>query len=280
MSRGFEFIQCGTGTSAGVPVIGCQCNVCTSDDPHDARTRCGACIRFTDPSGHERVILIDVPPDHRQHSLALGLNRCDLILLTHDHVDHVFGLDEVRRYNAIMKQPIEVRAEESTLTSIKRIFKHVFSKHENVNDSFVADLRSKALTIGEPIERFGLRIEPLRVLHGKLEILGFRVDAIDPSSGLGAGVLPLAYLTDCSEIPPETWPRLEGLQTLILDMLRFRQHPTHFTVDEAVSAGSKIGAKATWFIHMTHDIIHADLDIALPPGMHLAYDGLSLAAKP
>lgn len=280
MSHNFEFIQCGTGTSAGVPVIGCQCEVCRSEDPRDARTRCGACLRFTDPTGHDRVILIDVPPDHRQHSLALGLDRCDLIVLTHDHVDHVFGLDEVRRYNAIMKQPIEVRGEASTLASIKRVFKHVFSKHENINDSFVADLRSEPLTVGEPIERFGLRIEPLRVFHGKLEILGFRFDAIDPSSGFGAGVLPLAYLTDCSEIPLKTWPRLAGLQTLVLDMLRFRPHPTHFTVQEAVSAAGKIGAKATWFIHITHDIVHADLDNELPPGMHLAYDGLSLAAKP
>ena len=276
MSSEFEFIQCGTGTSAGVPVIGCDCDVCTSKDPRDRRTRCGACLRFRDSSGTKRVILIDVPPDHREHSLALGLTRCDLILLTHDHVDHVFGLDEVRRYNALMKQPIEVRAEEKTLTSIQGMFRHIFKKQENVNDSFVADLMPAPLVVGEPIERFGLRIEPLRVLHGRLEILGFRIDAVDPSSGLGEGVLPLGYLTDCSGIPPETWPRLSGLSTLMLDMLRYRAHPTHFTVDRAIQAAEDIGAKATWFIHMTHDIAHEDLDGKLPPGMHLAHDGLSL----
>ena len=279
MIQDLEFIQCGTGTSAGVPVIGCQCAVCTSEDSRDQRTRCGACLRFTDPDGHPRVVLLDCPPDHRVHSLALGLDRCDLILVTHEHVDHVFGLDEVRRYNAINGEPIELRAQASTLDALQRIFRHIFRKGENVNKSFVADLMPRPIAPFEPLDRFGLRFLPLIVLHGRLPILGYRIDALDDRGEVAVdqpGPLPLAYLTDCSGIPPETWPHLEGLKTLFLDMLRERAHPTHFTLNQAVEAAGRIGAENTWFIHMTHDLGHADLTPRLPEGMGLAWDGLRL----
>ena len=279
MIRDLEFIECGTGTSAGVPVIGCDCPTCSSNDPHDHRTRCGACIRFTDAGGQARVILIDCPPDHRAHALGLGLQRCDLILMTHDHVDHVFGLDEVRRYNAIMKTPIELRADQPTLDSLDRIFKHVFQKQDNVNVSFVADIMPRPLSPLEPIDRFGLRFEPLPIMHGRLGIFGFRIDALGEDGGVAEqqpDPLPLGYLTDCSGIPPETWPRLTGLKTLFLDMLRYRAHPTHFTVEKAVEVAEQIAAQETWFVHMTHDIRHAELDPELPVGMRLAWDGLAL----
>lgn len=274
-----EFIQCGTGTSAGVPVIGCTCDVCTSSDPRDNRTRCGACLRFTDGEGKKRVVLIDCPPDHRQHALAHGIDRCDLIILTHDHVDHVFGLDEVRRYNALHKVPIELRADESTLESLHRMFKHIFRKQENVNVSFVADITPRPIQPFEPIDRFGLRFTPLPILHGRQPILGFRIDALDASGEVGdrqPEPFPLAYLTDCSAIPPSTWPYLSGLNTLFLDMLRYRAHPTHMTVDQATDAASRIGAEQSWFLHMTHDICHAELSEALPEGMRLAWDGLTI----
>ncbi len=278
--REVEFTLLGTGTSAGIPVIGCACAVCRSDDPRDRRLRCGACLRFVDPSGVRRTILIDVPPDHREQSLRHGLDRCDAIVVTHDHVDHVWGLDEVRRYNVLMASPIEVWASRESLDGLRRVYRHVFERTTNVNDSFVADLIARPIEEDRAFDLFGLRFTPVPLLHGRLPILGFRIEAVDARGEVLAaqpGPLPLAYCTDCSAIPPKSWSLLRGLRTLVLDLLRYRRHPTHFTADEAIAAASQIGAGRTLFIHMTHDIRHAELDSRLPPGMNLGYDGLTLA---
>lgn len=277
-----ELTFLGTGTSSGVPVIGCDCPTCRSEDPRDRRLRCGACLRFTDPDGHPRVLLIDIPPDHREQSLRDGIRRCDAILVTHAHVDHVFGLDEVRRYNTLMRSPITVHAEPEVRTELHRIYRHIFARHENVNQSYVADLIDAPLAPGAPVILHGLRVEPLRLLHGRLPILGFRIEAVDAAGEVlesQPGPLPLAWCSDVSGIPPETWPRLSGLRTLALDMLRDRAHPTHFTVEEAVEAAERIGAGETWFIHMTHDLRHAELAERLPPGMAPAWDGLKLGNR-
>ena len=274
-----RFVILGSGTSAGIPVIGCGCGVCRSSDPRDRRTRPSACVRFRDPDGRERVILIDTSPDLREQALRERLKRCDAIVYTHNHVDHTFGLDEVRRFNALMGAPIDVYAEASTLEYLKGVYRHIFARETNVNDSFVATLIPHAVEPDRPLDLYGLRWTPLRLLHGRLPILGYRVEALD-DEGCPAqtqpGPLPLAYCTDVSAIPPETWPRLRGLDTLILDMLRPRRHRTHFSVDEAIEAAGRIAANQTWFIHMTHDIDHATLDETLPQGMALSYDGLVL----
>ncbi|MGA1045708.1 MAG: MBL fold metallo-hydrolase, partial [Phycisphaerales bacterium] len=254
--------------------------VCRSDDPRDRRLRCGACLRFVDPTGERRTILIDVPPDHREQSLRHGLDRCDAIVVTHDHVDHVWGLDEVRRYNVLMASPIEVWASRESLDGLRRVYRHVFERTTNVNDSFVADLIARPIEDARAFGLFGLRFTPVPLLHGRLPILGFRIEAVDARGEVLAtqpGPLPLAYCTDCSAIPPKSWSLLRGLRTLVLDLLRYRRHPTHFTADEAIAAASQIGAGRTLFIHMTHDIRHAELDSRLPPGMNLGYDGLTLA---
>ncbi|MEE2681476.1 MAG: MBL fold metallo-hydrolase, partial [Planctomycetota bacterium] len=167
-----EFL--GTGTSAGIPCIGCDCDTCRSTDPRDARLRCGAALRFVDPLGQPRTILIDIPPDHRQQALRHGLDRCDGILVTHAHVDHIFGLDEVRRYNTLMRAPIGIHAEPGVLEALHRIYPHIYAQHHNVNPSYVADLYDVVLTPGTAMTLHGLRIEPIRLLHGKLPILGFR----------------------------------------------------------------------------------------------------------
>jgi len=272
-----EFVMLGTGTSAGVPVIGCDCAVCTSDDPRDQRTRPAACVRFVDAQGQPRVIFIDASPDLREQVLRHKLQRCDAIIFTHNHVDHTFGLDDVRRFNVVMQAPIHIYAEGRTLEFLDRVYRHIFARHKNVNDSFVATLIPHAIEVDQPLDVHGLRFTPVRLLHGKLPVLGYRIEAIDASGQRAEpqpGPLPLAYCTDVSGIPPESWPRLTGLGTLVLDMLRYRRHPTHFSVDEAVETAGRIEAERTFFTHMTHDIRHAELDPELPEGMALAYDGL------
>ena len=274
-----QFIILGSGTSAGVPVIGCDCRVCRSSDARDNRTRCGACVRFSDADDRERVVLIDTSPDLRAQVLRHGFTRCDAIIYTHNHVDHTFGLDEVRRFNALMKRPIDVYAEAQTMEFLRRVFRHIFEKHRNVNDSFVADLIGHVLDPKGSVDLYGLRFSLLRLFHGRLPVLGFRIEALDDARRPAAdqpGGLPLAYCTDVSEIPPETLAKLTGLRTLILDMLRYRSHPTHLTVDGAIRVAQEIGAERTWFIHMTHDICHAELDSQLPEGMALSYDGLTI----
>ena len=280
MISGVECVILGSGTSAGVPVIGCACDVCCSEDPRDARLRTAACLQFVDPGGADRTFLIDTSPDLRQQVLRERIERCDGIFFTHNHVDHIFGLDEVRRFNIVMQSPIDIFADDHTMQSLYRVYRHIFEREKNVNDSFVATLIPTVIEAERPIHRFGLRILPIRLLHGRLPILGFRFDAVDANRRVleeQPAPLPLAYCTDVSSIPPETYSHLADLRTLLLDMLRYRHHPTHMSVDQAVDAASRIGADRTWFVHMTHDIRHAELDTELPAGMALAYDGLRIA---
>ncbi|TVQ32701.1 MAG: MBL fold metallo-hydrolase [Phycisphaeraceae bacterium] len=282
-----RFIFLGTGTSAGVPAIACDCEVCTSEDPRDRRTRTGACVQWTDAAGRERVVLIDTTPDLREQALRHRLRRCDAILFTHNHVDHVFGLDEVRRFNAVMQAPIDIYAEKHTMDSLRRVYQHVFDAENNVNKSFVATLIAHEIKPDVPIDLWGLRFTPLRLMHGRLPILGWRIDALDGGSLAGAsgslsegaverGWLPLAYCTDVSAFPPDAWGKLTGLRTLVLDALRWRHHPTHQTIDQAVQTAQQIGAEQTWFVHMAHQVKHSDAQERMPEGVGLAWDGLTL----
>ena len=264
----FSFTFLGTGTSAGVPVITCDCDVCTSKDPKDKRLRCSVCIRFKDETDQDRVVLIDTSPDLRQQVLREKLTRCDAILFTHNHVDHTFGLDDTRMFNISMQQPLDIFAERRTLDHLARVFQHVFESHKNVNDSFVANLVPHELTVGEPINLFGASFTPIRLLHGRLPIIGFRIDT---------GKSSIAYCTDVSSVPPETWPQLEGLDVLALDMLRFRHHPTHLNLDQALEIAEQVGAKQTYFTHMTHCVSHAKTESELPPKVNLAFDSLCVS---
>lgn len=267
----FRFL--GTGTSAGVPAIACDCDVCTSDDPRDRRTRTSAAIEFTDDQGIDRTILIDTSPDLRHQALEAGMTRLDAVLFTHNHVDHTFGLDEVRRFNAVMRAPIDIYAEEHTLGFLQRVYQHIFDAERNINASFVATLIPHRIDPTASMDLFGVRVDPIRLLHGRQPILGFRVE---PGPNAPRDVFPLAYCTDVSGIPPESWPKLEGLSTLVLDALRHRHHPTHLTIDQAVEIADRVGARHTWFIHMSHDLGHEVTDAGLPAAMSLAYDGLIL----
>jgi len=274
-----RFTLLGTGTSSGIPVIACDCATCTSDDPRDRRTRVGAMLEFNDPEGTPRVILVDCPPDHREHALRHRIRRVDAILFTHAHVDHVFGLDDARLYNVTMQAPVHLYAERTVLDELTRIYDHIFRPHRNVNKSFVADVLTTVVEPGRAVHLFGIDATPVRLLHGALPILGWRFDVaapVAPSASSDAGPLPLAYCTDVNGIPPESWAPLRGLQTLVLDMLRERKHPTHFSLDEALGAASESGARRTVFTHMTHDVRHAELSARLPAGVELGYDGLRI----
>ncbi|HMN95540.1 MAG TPA: MBL fold metallo-hydrolase [Phycisphaerales bacterium] len=271
----------GTGTSSGIPAIGCDCAVCVSDDPRDRRLRTAGALRFVDPAGLPRTILIDCGPDMREQALRARLDRCDGILFTHSHVDHVFGLDEVRRFNAVMRAPIDIFADRSTMEDLQRVYRHIFERARNPNDSFVATLVPRIIEPFAPFELHGLQVLPLALLHGNQPVLGFRIDAVDRARRIAAeqpAPLPLAWCTDVSAIPPGTWRHLGGLRTLVLDMLRIRRHPTHLTLDEAIAVAGRIGAEETWFVHMSHDVRHAEIDGDLPAGVRLAHDGLVLPA--
>jgi len=260
----------GTGTSAGIPVIACDCPTCTSTDPRDTRTRTSSTIEFTDPDGIDRVILIDTSPDLREQVLRERITRIDAILYTHNHVDHTFGLDEVRRFNEVMGTPINIYADAHTMTALKRVYQHIFEPHKNVQKSFIAKLIPYLIEPLIQFTLFGLTITPITLHHGKLPILGFSFDMPAANSDL----LPLAYCTDVSEIPPEALAALAGTQTLVLDALRHRPHPTHFTVAQALDAVVQINPSRTYLVHMTHDLMHAPTNADLPPGVTLAYDGL------
>lgn len=276
-----RFIFLGTGTSGGIPIIACDCPACTSEDPRDTRTRQGAAVQWTDPRGTPRTVLIDATPDLRQQALRHDLRRCDAILFTHNHVDHIFGLDEVRRFNAVMRAPIDIYAEQPTMESLFRVYKHIFEKHRNVNDSFVATLIPHVLSPDVPLDLHGMRFTPIRLLHGRLPILGYRIEPAPAATPTGGGrePLPLAYCTDVSGIPPESWAHFRGLDTLVLDALRIRHHPTHFNLEQATRTAMEIGARRTWLIHLAHEIVHAEVEPTLPEGIGLAYDGLVLGGE-
>ncbi|CAG0971028.1 phosphoribosyl 1,2-cyclic phosphate phosphodiesterase [Phycisphaerales bacterium] len=277
-----RFLFLGTGTSAGVPAIGCDCAVCLSEDPRDRRLRTAAAVQFTDARGQERTILLDAGPDLRQQALRAGLRRCDAIVFTHNHVDHTFGLDEVRRFNAVQQSPIDVWADDHTMDHLKRVYRHIFERDKNVNDSFVATLipqriEDRAVAEGSAINLWGALFTPVRLLHGRLPVLGFRIDFEDSIKAANPGApFPLAYCTDVSGVPPESWSHLYGLKTLVLDALRHRHHPTHLTLNQAVHIAGELQAESAYFVHMAHDLPHEATQADLPPRMFLAWDGLVL----
>lgn len=287
-----NFLFLGTGTSAGIPAIGCACEVCTSPDPRDRRLRTAGAITFTDPAGTPRVLFIDAGPDLRQQCLRENLTRCDGILLTHNHVDHTFGLDEVRRFNAVQRTMLDLYCEPHTAEFLHRVYQHIFDRANNINDSFVADIllhrilpaKTTPHEVFDPLRLYGLVITPLRLLHGRLPVLGYR---IEPSPELESALpkdaerwWPLAYCTDVSAVPPGTFRGLSGLKTLVLDCLRRRHHPTHLTLDQALSLAERIGAERTYFVHMAHDLPHEATNAELPEGIQLAHDGLRLGSSP
>ena len=237
-------------------MIGCDCAVCRSNDPHDKRWR--PSIVVDDEEG--RRVLVDTTPDLRMQALRFGVRRVDAIVYTHSHADHVMGLDEVRRYNMLQKTPMAIFGDPHTLDEVRQTFRYVFESNAPRGGG-VPDLR--LWPIGGEFMIGRLPVLPLRIQHGPWQILGFRFG-------------PFAYLTDCNGVPDETLAQLGGLDTLVLDALRHTPHPTHFTVAQAVDMARRIGARRTYFTHIAHELGHAATNAQLPAGMALAHDGLEL----
>lgn len=246
----------GTGTSHGVPMIACDCLTCRSSDPRDTRLRPSIYVRMADGTG----ILVDAGPDLRQQALKHDVRRVDAILFTHGHADHILGLDETRRYTMLQQRAMPCYGDEQTLNDIRRMFAYVFDPATPRGGGLPElDLRR----IDGPFDINGHEIVPVPVMHGQRPILGFRVGSF-------------AYLTDCNAIPETSWPLLHNLDVVVLDALRVRPHPTHFSLAEAVDAAQRIAARRTYFTHMCHDLAHEETNRQLPAGMELAYDGLEL----
>lgn len=278
-----EILFLGTGTSAGVPMIGCDCAVCHSTDPRDHRSRPSVLIRYPghpgntadDPeaSPRPRQLLIDTGPDMRMQAIRNGINHIDGVLYTHAHADHIFGLDDLRRFNAVMEGPIDLYVDQNTRDTLERMFFYVFQSHKNINQSWVPKLNLRPIQAGTPFKLHGACWTPVPLMHGKQPVLGYRIDLPDAEGNPGAGG-SLAYCTDVSEIPEASFPLLAGLDVLVLDGLRYTHHPTHLTVDQATALIARIAPREAYLTHMAHDIAFAELEPKLPPGVHLSYDGL------
>ena len=246
----------GTGTSAGVPMNGCTCDVCRSSDPRDKRLRPSILIEVPGRA----AILVDTTPDLRQQALTHDILRLDAILITHSHADHILGLDDVRAFNFAQKAAIPCYATADVWENLRRVFYYAFDGLPRKGGGVP---RLEPHEIDGPFSVAGVRVVPVPLWHGDTRILGFRFG-------------DFAYLTDCSAIPDESWPLVAGVETLVIDALRDAKHSTHFTVAEALEAIAAIAPRRAYLTHMAHQLGHAATSARLPAGVELAYDGLVL----
>ncbi|MGV3722689.1 MAG: MBL fold metallo-hydrolase [Actinomycetota bacterium] len=245
----------GSGTSHGIPSVGCNCAICASPDPRDIRTRCAIMVEW-----RGKTLVVDTPPEFRQQVIRSHVRRVDALLFTHAHADHIFGLDDIRRFNEIQGGEMPVFGRADTLDDLRRTFSYVFRTTQLGGGKPVLSLQPIE---GDRLEWEGLAIETIPVFHGNWEIAAYRFG-------------DFAYVTDASRIPEASLDRLRGLDTLILDALRWEPHPTHFCIEEALAAVAELKPRRTFFTHLAHTVPHAETERRLPPGVRLAYDGLVL----
>ena len=248
-----ELLFLGTGTSAGIPMIGCHCAVCSSTDARDKRTRPSVVISYGDTR-----VLIDTTPELRLQAVTNNVDRIDAIVFTHAHADHIFGLDDVRRFNAVKGGSIDVFVDDRAYEAISRCFGYAFKAPDPAQVLFRPHLIRHNIT--GALEIGGLTWTPIPLMHGELPVLGFRVGN-------------LAYCTDVSFIPEASFELLKDLDVLVLDALQHKRHTTHFSLEQAMDAAHKIGAKQTLFTHIAHGMAHAETNRLLPANMQLAFDG-------
>ncbi|MCC6411417.1 MAG: MBL fold metallo-hydrolase [Saprospiraceae bacterium] len=245
----------GTGTSQGVPVIGCDCRVCTSADPRDQRLRSSALI-----SAVPLTVLIDAGPDFRQQMLRAGTRNLDAILLTHEHNDHVIGLDDVRPFNFRSGRAIEVYALPRVADEVRKRFEYVFG-HPIPG---LPRIELMPIGVDNPLELEGMRIQPIGIMHGRLPILGYRIG-------------DMAYLTDVKSVAPAERDKLRGVRYLVVSALHHERHPTHFNLEEALVFVNDIRPEKAWLTHLSHEMgLAAEIEPTLPEGVALAYDGLEI----
>jgi phosphoribosyl 1,2-cyclic phosphate phosphodiesterase len=235
-------------------MIGCDCATCRSEDPRDRRLRPSIFVQTDDG----KAVLVDAGPDLREQALRHEIKRVDAVLFTHGHADHILGMDDIRRFNFLQQKPMPCYGDERTLADIRDTFAYAFNPATQKGGGLP---QLVLCTIKGEFSLGATEIVPVPLFHGGRPILGFRFGRF-------------AYLTDCNRIPDESWPLLQGVDAVVIDALRHKPHPTHFTLDQAIAASRRIGAQRTWFTHMCHDLGHAATSAQLPAGMELAYDGL------
>jgi phosphoribosyl 1,2-cyclic phosphate phosphodiesterase len=245
----------GSGTSVGVPTVGCHCAVCTSADPRDNRLRPSILVSYDDHN-----VLVDTTPDFRFQALRAKIEHVDAVLYTHAHADHILGLDDLRPYNFRQKERIPIYAAPETMASIQRVYQYIFDGVKK--ESNVPQLATHLIN-GDAIDLFGLQFRPVPILHGSAIIYGFRFGAA-------------AYLTDHSDIPESSMQQLCDLDVLFLDALRHKPHPTHSTVDRSLKTVEALRPRRAFFTHISHDLSHERTESLLPPHVKLAYDGLEI----
>ena len=248
----------GSGTSMGVPTLGCDCAVCTSTDPHNRRTRPSIRLEF---GGH--TVLVDTGPDFHAQALREGIRRVDAVLYTHGHADHVMGFDDLRPLSFHVKGGLPIYADDATANNIERIFEYTFRKEDRYPTSARVQIHRIDPTAGVGFDLFGACFRRVPVTHGRQEITGYRFG--------GA-----AYLTDMSDIPAESMPLLENLDVLVLDALRRDPHPSHSHLDKSVALVGQLKPRRAFFTHMSHELDHAATEATLPTHIRLAYDGLQI----
>lgn len=251
-----QLLFLGTGTSVGVPALGCGCSTCQSTNPKNNRTRCALVLGL--PGGN---LLIDTPPDLRTQLLREKIGIVHAVLFTHEHADHLFGLDDLRLFPFYLGRPVPLYCEQHVEARIRKSFDYAFQHKPNLHPGAVPQLEFVTITT-EPFRVLGADVTPLRLLHGpNFEVLGFRFGNV-------------AYCTDTNAIPPASMALLEDLDVLILDALRPRPHTTHLSLGEAIDIARQLRPRRTLFTHMSHEIEYAAVTAELPPGIELAYDGL------
>lgn len=248
-----KFTILGSGTSTGIPMVGCRCSVCRSDDPKDKRTRTSLLVE-----NEGRHILVDTSTDLRAQALRENIPDIDAVLFTHAHADHIHGIDDLRGFHFIHKNVVPCYASKETLANIDSKFSYIFTGHPNYGYHQLLEPHA----VETRFELFGLTITPIPLMHGDMLATGFRFNNF-------------AYLTDCSSIPDRSLTLLKGIEILVIDALRHTPHPHHFNIEGAVEVSRKIGAKKTFLTHLTHEISHSE-ESSLPKGIFFAYDGLSL----
>ena len=251
-----QLLVLGSGTSYGVPMIGCDCRVCRSSDARDKRTRASVLFR-----ANGAAILIDTSTDLRAQALRHGLTHLDAVLWTHSHADHVHGIDDLRQFSAERRSALPAWADRHAADTIRASHAYIFNDHEFKLGWGIPRLDLRV--IEEAVDIGGVTVTPVPLSHGHTTSLGYRIGR-------------LAYLTDCSAIPDASYSLLEGLDTLVVGAPRHRPHPMHFTVEQAVAEARRIGPRRTVLTHIAHDLPHAETQAALPEGVNLAYDGMTL----